>query len=53
MLRKTVRDYRRIVRTWNRKYRDETHVERVVRETWWLLGIIPLYSSEKIVATNI
>jgi len=53
MIRKTVKDYRRMVKTWNRKYLDEHHTERVMLETWWVLWIIPVYSRETIMATNI
>jgi hypothetical protein len=53
MIRKTVKDYRRMVKTWNSKYKDERHTERVLCETWWALWIIPIYSQETIIATNI
>lgn len=43
MIFKTVSNYRRARKSYRRKYRDETHTEQVLRETWWLL-FVPLYS---------
>lgn len=51
MIRKTVKDYKRLVQTWNFDY--EKHIERVLCETWWLFWIIPIYSRETIITTNI
>lgn len=51
MLRKTQRNFRRRVKTWPE--RNEHHNELVLRETWWLFGILPLYSRETIEKTNI
>lgn len=54
MIQKTVRQFRRRSRTWARGYAtSEEHIERVKRETWWLLGVVPLYSREWIIADNL
>lgn len=55
MFRKTERNYLRRVKTWpKRRYATitEYHNERVLRETWWFL-FIPMYSRERIKATNV
>lgn len=50
MIRKTVRIFKRYAKTWrgNRIRKDDTHVESVVRETWWLFAVLPIYSREAI-----
>jgi len=53
MLRKTVKEYRRMCKTRNYGIANSRHIERVMKETWWLLWIIPMYSRETITATNI
>jgi hypothetical protein len=54
MVYKTQRIFRRRVKTWpNDTSESIRHVERVRRDTWWLLGLVPIYSRETIIATNI
>ena len=53
MLRKTVKEYKRRVESWDIKYNDEHHFERILRETWSIFWIIPIYSRETILTTNI
>lgn len=53
MIRKTVREFKRLARTHDNKYLKETHAELVRRETWWLLFVIPVFSRDEIVRTNI
>jgi len=54
MIRKTVKDFRRMVNSGEPTLAgSKTHIERVCRDTWWLLGFIPLYSRDVIVATSI
>ena len=43
MIVKTARIYDRLIKG---KYR-----ERVYRETWWLMGVVPLYMRETIVGS--
>ena len=52
MIRKTVRQYRRKMPTWDGGHDDAKHTEVVYRTTWWLL-FIPIWSSEIIQKTNI
>jgi hypothetical protein len=56
MISKTQRNYRRKVRTWglwHKSYAIEKHTEVVLRETWWFLWLIPLYSRELIEETDL
>lgn len=54
VIRKTVRHFRRRSFTWNNhRLFPERHVETVLRETWWLFGVMPLYSRDEIVGTDI
>lgn len=54
MIHKTVSSYKRRVKSWRGTayLKDETHVERVIRETWWLM-FIPFYSRITIKETTI
>lgn len=53
MIRKTVKHYKRYVRTFpGDKFRKDEHREQVLKETFWLL-FIPIYSRQTIVATSI
>lgn len=52
MVTKTEKIYKRRSREWGRGYAiDSTRVERVKRETWWLL-FVPVYSRVTIISTN-
>lgn len=51
MIRKTVKEHKRFVKSWNDRNKDK-HIERVIIETWWFL-FIPLYSRQTILATNL
>jgi hypothetical protein len=54
MISKTVKVFKRNVKTWpDRKMNEEMHTERVLRETWWLLWVIPVFSRDSIEASNI
>lgn len=54
MIRKSERQFRRRARTWNRSSAvSDRHIERVLRQTWWLFGIIPLYSRDRIISDNL
>lgn len=53
MISKTIKEYIRRVKSKNYGSSKEYHVERVVKETWWLLWFIPIYSQETIISTNI
>lgn len=47
MIRKTAKVFKRRALSWESGYlTNESHVETVYRETWWLFGIIPLYSHD-------
>lgn len=47
MIRKTERRFKRQRREWERGYVSSlNHIEHVKRETWWLLGLIPLYTRD-------
>jgi hypothetical protein len=53
---KTQRVFKRRVRTYSRldiAGYGVHHNETVQRDTWWLLGTIPIYSEESILTTNI
>ena len=51
MIKKTDKYMKRSALVWNRKEfsKDQTTVEIVRVETWWLFYIIPLYSKETII----
>lgn len=52
MIRKTQRIFNRRVKSWpNDAFPIHTHTERVLRETWWLLWTLPLYSRDTIQET--
>ena len=54
MIKKTISKFKRRVKTNpGQKFNDAYHIERVLRETWWLFWIIPMYSRDTIEATNI
>ncbi len=55
IIRKTVKEYKRKVDTnkVNKYSTTSQHTERVLQATYWFLNIIPVYTSEEIVATNI
>lgn len=58
MIRKTVRIYQRRVRTWEGRESLASigkphHVERVRRETWWLLWVVPVYTREEVIGSNL
>ena len=42
MIRKTVRQFKRVANDWENGSRAEQHTELVARETWWLLWVIPI-----------
>lgn len=51
MIRKTDLYIKRTARVWERGYTtNETVHELVRRETWWLLGLLPLYSRDTVVS---
>lgn len=55
MIRKTVRYFKRLSPSWDGPTKSQTtdeHIERILRETWWLFGVLPIYSRDKIVADN-
>ena len=53
MIRKTDRFLKRKARIWERGYiiseKDDTTVEIVRRETWWLFWIVPIFSMDTVV----
>lgn len=51
MVRKTVRIFKRLTKSWDEG--GESHIEKVVRETWWLFGVIPLYSRDTVQTSNL
>jgi hypothetical protein len=56
VISKTVRIYKRTAYSWQgsrRRISDDKHTEKVVKETWWLLWCIPLYSRENTITSNI
>lgn len=53
MIRKTQRIFQRKMRTWPGSVFTQQHTELVLRETWWFLGVIPLYSRDNIEKTNL
>lgn len=54
MIRKTVTQYKRTVRTYHpdQSYRTDRHTELVQVETWWLFWCIPVYRYDRIIGTN-
>ena len=49
MIRKTQKIKLRRVPSWVRGYTsDATHVEKIIVETWWFCGVLPIYSRERI-----
>lgn len=53
MIRKTLKEYKRLAKNWDGpNLLNDTHSERVIKETWWFL-FIPIYSREIIVSSNL
>ncbi len=52
MIQKTQRMLKRRVRS-GYPFDNDKYMERVLVETWWLLGFIPLYSRQKIEASTV
>jgi len=57
MIQKTQRRYKRQVNSYKPNHKKSktsslNHWEVVIRETWWLLGIIPIYSRDTIITST-
>jgi hypothetical protein len=52
VIAKTQRTFCRRVRTYLDPKAHKYHEETVVRDTWWLLGFIPLYSRDTIASVS-
>jgi len=52
MIRKTVRQFKRVANDWEKGNRAEQHIETIARETWWLFWCIPLYSRDTVGRSN-
>jgi hypothetical protein len=54
MIRKTVRVFKRSAKSFpDRRLSDERHTERVVRETWWFLWVLPVYQHDEVTHCNL
>lgn len=53
MVIKRVSIFKRLAPSWDRHSKTDKHTEKVVRESWWLFGFIPLYIRDNVRTDNL